>query len=95
MPLMQWPVVISRVQTQLDGLIDLDARINVLDREIATALADGACATSAAVLASITGIGPITTAWLLVTTLNFTLCPTPEAAAAYAGVVPRADELGQ
>ena len=55
------PVVISSVQTQLDGLIaDLDARIIVLDREIATALADGAWATSAAVLTtSLTGDPPL------------------------------------
>jgi transposase len=36
---------------------------------------------------TITGIGPLTTAWVLVVTVNFGLCPTPEAAANYAGLI--------
>ena len=49
---------------------------------------------SAALLLTIPGVGLLTTAWLLVATLNFTLCPTPEAAAAYAGLVPRPFQSG-
>ena len=45
-------------------------------------------------LGSITGIGLVTTAWLLVATLNFAGCAAAAAAAAYAGVVPLAHESG-
>ncbi len=36
----------------------------------------------------------LTAAWLLVTTLNFSICPTPEAATAYAGLVPQPYQSG-
>ena len=42
----------------------------------------------------ITGIGVLTTAWLLMATRNFTLCPTPQALAAYAGLVPHKRDSG-
>ena len=71
---------------QLDGVIgDLDQRLASLEKVIAEVLADGAWASSAALLSSIPGIGLVTSAWLLVSTLNFSLCATPEQAAAYAG----------
>ncbi len=57
-------------------------------------LADGAWASSAALLSSIPGIGLVTSAWLLVSTLNFSLCAMPEQAAAYAGLVPLQRESG-
>ncbi|MDP9313346.1 MAG: transposase [Chloroflexota bacterium] len=38
---------------------------------------------------------PLTTGWLLVTTLNFEQCPTAAAAAAYAGLVPMVRESGR
>jgi transposase len=91
----QWPVVVASVLTQLDGVIaDLDQRLASLEQEIATVLADGAWAASAALLSTIPGIGLITSAWLLVSTLNFSLCATPEQAAAYAGLVPLQRESG-
>ena len=84
--LQQWPVTVASVLTQLDEVIaELDRRLASLEDEIADVLADGAWATSAALLNSIPGIGLVTTAWLLVSTLNFSLCATPEQAAAYAG----------
>lgn len=49
---------------------------------------DDEWAVAAARLQSITGIGMLTTCWILVTTLNFTLYPTPEAAASHAGLAP-------
>ncbi len=80
---------------QLDGVIsDLDQRLASLEKEIAEVLADGAWASSAALLSSIPGIGLVTSAWLLVSTLNFSLCATPEQAAAYAGLVPLQRESG-
>jgi len=87
--LLQWPIVIEAVLQQLDGLIgELDARLSTLEAEIAAVLNDGAWAESAALLSSISGIGLITSAWLLVGTLNFTGCASAEAATAYAGLVP-------
>src|SRR3954453_18718436 len=91
----QWPVVVGSVLTHLDGVItDVDQRLASLEKEIAEVLADGAWAASAALLSTIPGIGLVTSAWLLVGTLNFSLCVTPEQAAAYAGLVPLQRESG-
>lgn len=93
--LLRWPVVIASVRDHLDKVIaELDTRLRELDREVAQVLADGAWAESATLLTSITGIGLVTTAWLLVATLNFDGCASAEAAAAYAGLVPLARESG-
>ena len=58
------------------------------------ACSDGAWAESAALLQSIPGIGPGTAAWLLVATMNFALCATPEAAVAYVGLNPLERQSG-
>jgi len=93
--LLQWPVVIESVRVQLDGLIaDLNRRLADLETEIAQVLADGAWAESAALLLSITGIGLITTAWLLVGIMNFQACSSACSASAYVGLVPLARESG-
>ena len=93
--LLQWPVRIAGALDQLDAVIaDLDRRIATLEDELTTVLRDGAWARSAALLSSITGIGLVTTAWLLVATLNFEACASAERAAAYAGLVPLAHESG-
>jgi transposase len=93
--LLQWPIHVAAVKEQLDGVIrDLDGRIEALEREIATVLHDGAWAASAVLLQTIVCVGPLTTAWLLVGTLNFQACPTPEAATAYVGLAPRGRESG-
>ena len=90
-----WPVSIQAALDALDKVIaECDTQLEQLERELATVLRDGAWAESARLLASITGIGLITTAWLLVATLNFTACRSAEAAAAYAGLVPLARESG-
>lgn len=91
----QWPVAIASALTQLQGVIDdLDVRITTLDQEITALLGDSAWAASATLLLSIPGIGPQTAAWLLVATLNFTTCTSPEALAAYTGLVPMPYESG-
>ena len=93
--LLQWPVVIDSVRAHLDKVItELDEHLTALDTEIAQVLSDGAWAESASLLTSIKGIGMVTTAWLLVSTLNFEACASAEAAAAYAGLVPLAHESG-
>ena len=94
--LTQKPYVVAPVRERMDTLIaTLTAQIGALETEIALALQqDAAWAAAAARLQTITGIGVLCTAWLLVATLNFTLCPTPEALAAYAGLVPYQQESG-
>lgn len=93
--LQQWPVAVTGVADQFDGLIaELTARIAVLEADIARVVQDSAWAASAALLQGIPGIGLITSSWLLVGTLNFTLCPTPEQATAYVGLAPLPRESG-
>jgi transposase len=93
--LLHWPVVVAGVTTHLDRVIaTLDEQVATLDREITATLQQGAWAASAAVLQSIPGIGAVSAAWILVSTLNFTLCATPEAATAYAGLDPLHHESG-
>jgi transposase len=94
--LVQQPYVVASVRARLHTLIaTLTTELAALDAEIAATLVqDEAWAEAAARLQTITGVGVITTAWLLTATLNFTLCPTPEAATAYAGLAPHAYTSG-
>jgi transposase len=94
--LLQWPVVVEGVRQHLDELIaDLDRRVARLDAEIAAVLEESAWAESLACLCSAPGIGLVTAAWLLVSTLNFTLCADPESLTAYAGLAPVPRESGR
>lgn len=88
--LSQQPVVIAAVRERMEALLTtLTQQINEVDRELASALRqDEAWAAAATRLQTITGVGMITTAWLLVTTLNFTACETVEEAVSYAGLAP-------
>jgi transposase len=94
--LIQQPYVVASVRARLESLIaTLTTELAALDADIAATLVqDDAWAEAAARLQTITGVGVITTAWLLTATLNFTLCPTPEAATAYAGLAPHAHQSG-
>lgn len=93
--LQQWPVVVESVVQHFTTIeADLSARLHGLDREIAQLLDDGAWAESAALLQSIPGLGPLTSAWLLVATVNVELCASAEAAVAYVGLNPLAHESG-
>ncbi|MDQ2996670.1 MAG: IS110 family transposase, partial [Chloroflexota bacterium] len=93
--LQQWPVVIASALEQLDAVIaDMETRVTTLTEEIASVLRDGAWAESALLLDSIPGVGVITTAWLLVGTLNFTVATSPEQCSAYVGLAPLAYESG-
>lgn len=94
--LLQWPVVVAAVRQQLDeGIADLDARIATLEVEIAAVLKESVWAATLARLTSAPGIGIVTASWLLVATLNFTLCTGPAAPAAYAGLAPLPRESGR
>jgi len=94
--LVQLPVVIPAVRARMEELIaTFDAQIATIEREITQILPrDAGWAASAALLVSIAGIGVLTAAWLLVTTLNCTIGATPEAVTAYAGLAPVPKESG-
>ncbi len=89
--LRQQPVVIDSVRTRMETLITtLTEQITEVDGELALVLQqDAAWAEAARRLQTIPGIGLLTAVWLLVLTLNFTLCETPEQAVSYAGLAPR------
>ncbi len=88
--LLRQPRVIAAVQQRMDDLLDtLAQQIADVEHELALALRqDEAWAAAAERLQTISGIGRLTACWILVTTLKFTLCPTPEAAASHAGLAP-------
>lgn len=70
--LVQQPVVVAAVQERLDGVIAFfTAQLADLDAEIAATIQqDAVWAAAAARLQTIVGIGLLTSAWLLVATLN-------------------------
>ena len=94
--LRQHPTVIGAVLARMEALIaTLSAQIATVEAELTPALAqDAAWAAAAARLQTITGVGLLTASWLLVTTICFTSCPTPEAATAYAGLAPNERSSG-
>jgi transposase len=91
----QWPIQVAAALQPIEQVVsELDKQIAELDRAIVQVLRDGAWAASAELMQTITGIGPLTTAWVLVLTVNFRLCPTAEAASNYAGLVPLPRDSG-
>ena len=94
--LVQQPVVIASVRTRTEALIaTLTAEIGAIEAELlATLQLDDAWAQAAARLQTITGVGLLTASWLLVTTLKFSLCPSPKAATSYAGLAPHPHQSG-
>jgi transposase len=94
--LQQQPTVIAAVQARMEALIaTLSEQIAAVEAELAPALdQDAAWAAAAARLQTIKGVGLLTASWLLVTTVCFTSCPTPEAATAYAGLAPNERSSG-
>lgn len=84
--------VVSRLQ---DHIAYLTQHIDTLEREIDQHLAtQPEWAATARRLRTIPGIGPITAAWLLVATLNFTTCHSPEQLTAFAGLAPHPRQSG-
>ncbi len=94
--LLQQPVVVAAVRERLEGVITFfTAQLADLDAEIAATIPqDAVWAAAAARLQTIVGIGLLTSAWLLVATLNFTTCPRPESLVAYAGLAPHPQQSG-
>jgi transposase len=94
--LRQYPEVIPEVCARMEHLLEtFGAQLTEVEAEITAALCqDSAWAAAAQRLQSITGVGWVTAAWTLVTTLNFTTCDTVEALTAYAGLAPMPRQSG-
>jgi len=89
--------VVAVVEERLLKLLEtVQAQIDTIEREIDAILRhEPIWATSAHLLLSIKGVGPITAAWLLAATHNFTDCHSPEQLAAYAGLAPYPHQSGK
>jgi len=86
------PQVVQRLQ---DHIAFLTAQIAQLDAELQQLIADDpAWQSTAALLRSIKGFGPVVTHWLMTATHLFTACESPEQIASYAGLVPRLFQSG-
>ena len=94
--LMQHPEVIESVRLRMECLLStFQLQIDEIEVEIAAALnQDSAWAAAAERLQSIKGVGWVTAAWTLVTTLNFTTCDSIESLTAYAGLAPMPRQSG-
>ncbi|HEY5868927.1 MAG TPA: IS110 family transposase [Candidatus Tectomicrobia bacterium] len=94
--LLQYPEVIPEVQARMERLLTtFEAQLVEVEAEITAALCqDSAWAAAAQRLQSIKGVGWVTAAWTLVSTLNFTTCDTVEALTAYAGLAPMPRQSG-
>lgn len=94
--LAQYPLVAPSVRGRMNALLGILAeQLEQVDSELALVLQqDRQWASSAELLLSIKGIGPITAGWLLVSTLNFTACESAEAMVAYAGLAPNPRQSG-
>lgn len=94
--LLQHPIIVAAVWERMESLLaTLTAQIAAVEAELLPALKqDAAWAAAAARLQTIKGVGLLTASWLLVTTLCFSTCPTPEAATAYAGLAPNERSSG-
>jgi transposase len=92
----QHPKVITPVRTRMESLLAIfQSQIDEVELEITAVLnQDTAWAAAAARLQSIKGVGWVTAAWTLVTTLNFTTCDTVDALTAYAGLAPMPRQSG-
>jgi transposase len=103
------PVVIARVRQRMQDLDQaLTAQLTEIDAELAALLSsideeppslengspDWAWAKNIARLQTIPGVGLLTAMWIVVATMNFTLCADSSQAAAYAGLVPIPRESG-
>jgi transposase len=92
----QWPeaqaAVVERYHLHIAFLTE---HIDALQTEIEQLLrSDSDWAAATHMLLSIPGIGPITAAWLMVATLNFTTCQTVEQLVAFAGLAPYPRQSG-
>jgi transposase len=94
--LLQAPTIVASVRERMESLLTtLDEQITTVERELKEVIRlDASWAATATLLLSIPGVGLITAAWLVVSTLNFSVGTTPEQLAAYAGLAPMVHESG-
>jgi transposase len=92
----QHPEVIKAVRDRMESLLStFQSQIDEVELEVTAALnQDSAWAAAAERLQSIKGVGWVTAAWTLVTTLNFTACDTVDSLTAYAGLAPMPRQSG-
>jgi transposase len=103
------PVVIAQVRQRMETLDQtLTTQITTIETELAALLPtedldppdqedlspERAWARTLVKLQTIPGIGLLTALWIVVTTMNFTLCSSAEQAVAYAGLAPMPRESG-
>jgi transposase len=103
------PVVVAQVRQRMEALDQtLTAQLTDIETELTTLLPtedlensaegepslDRAWARTLAKLQTIPGIGLLTALWIVVTTMNFSLCSSAEQASAYAGLAPMPRESG-
>ncbi len=88
--------VVEVVEAQKHALLDvLDEQIAAVEADLQEVVSqDSQWAASIVLLQTIPGVGLLTAVWLVVETLNFTLCPTPEAATSYVGLAPHVRQSG-
>jgi transposase len=88
--------IVEVVQAQKRVLLALlDGQIAAVEADLQEVVnQDSEWAASVVLLQTIPGVGLLTATWLVVETLNFTLCPTPEAATAYVGLAPQVHQSG-
>jgi transposase len=85
----------SIIESIKEHISYLNEKIGILTKEIKELLkGDHEWRTSAERLLTITGIGIISAAWILVAIHNFARCDTPEQAASFAGLAPHAQDSG-
>ena len=90
------PVVVPDVRRRQEALrATLAAQIREIEAELVAAIRqDAAWAAAAERLLTIPGVGLVTASWLLVATLNFTVCADADEATAYAGLAPQPRQSG-
>jgi transposase len=86
------PTVLARQQ---ELLALLDGQLAAVEAELQSLVnGDTAWAASIRLLQTIPGVGPVTAAWLVVATLNFSSCAAAPQATAYAGLAPVVRQSG-
>jgi transposase len=85
---------LAEIEAELAALVRPPEEEQAAVDTVKHATLEQAWAKNIARLQTIPGIGLLTAMWIVVTTMNFTLCASAEQAAAYAGLVPVPRESG-
>ncbi len=90
------PQAVPAVNTRLDSLYKVvHVQVTSIDKELAVVLrSDAQWNATWLRIRDIEGIGIVTAAWLMVSTMNFTMCQTPEQLVSYVGLAPFTRQSG-